>query len=110
MSTEMNNEDIAAALQVDENLAGGEGDVIRNEPTEIPAAADMTGVSAVGTPTSSNFAFVVLAAKRAKQLREGAPAFVEATGPNVLTTAIDEVEQGKVLYKLATEGKKAPEE
>lgn len=110
MSTEKNNQDIAAALQVDENLAGGEGDIIRNEPTDIPAAADMTGVSAVGSPESSNFAFVVLAAKRAKQIREGAPAFVETKGPNVLTTSIEEVEEGKVLYKLATEGKKIPEE
>jgi DNA-directed RNA polymerase subunit K/omega len=39
---------------------------------------------------------VVLAAKRARQLKDGAPPLVEVTSPNVLTTALAEIAASKI--------------
>ncbi len=44
----------------------------------------------------SRYTLVVLAAKRAKQLREGAPKLIETTSTNPLTIALEEIAAGKV--------------
>lgn len=38
----------------------------------------------------------MLAAKRARQLKDGAPPLVEPTSPNLLTTALQEIAAGKI--------------
>ncbi len=53
--------------------------------------------------TESRYAYVVLAAKRAKQIRDGGRAFVQISSPNVLTTAMQEITNKKIGYRLAEE-------
>ena len=50
----------------------------------------------------SIYRLVILAAKRAKEVAEGAPPLVEAPPRKVTSVALEEILQGKVLYK--TEG------
>ena len=51
----------------------------------------------------SRFDLVVAAAKRAGQIKDGAPPLVETTSRNPLTIALEEIAAGKVLLKDATE-------
>jgi DNA-directed RNA polymerase subunit omega len=44
----------------------------------------------------SRYSLVVLASKRARQLKDGAPPLVEPTSPNLLTTALQEIAAGKI--------------
>jgi DNA-directed RNA polymerase subunit omega len=46
----------------------------------------------------NRYSLVVLAAKRARQLKEGAPALIETTSANALTVALEEIAAGKVNY------------
>ena len=47
---------------------------------------------------------VVLAAKRARQLKDGAPPLVEPTSTNLLTTALQEIAAGKIgIIEVAEE-------
>ena len=46
----------------------------------------------------SKYALVVLAAKRARQLKEGARPLIETTSANPLTVALEEIASGKVKY------------
>ncbi|MBM3501442.1 MAG: DNA-directed RNA polymerase subunit omega [Armatimonadetes bacterium] len=57
------------------------------------------------------YALVVAAAKRAKQLREGRQAVVESGSGNMLTVAIRELLEGKVIVRPpgAVEEEPAPE-
>ena len=48
----------------------------------------------------SRFSLVVLAAKRAKQLKEGAPKLIETNSTNPLTIALEEIAAGKVKYDV----------
>lgn len=80
-------------------------DVAAVEDKKAPAE-DTGPVTHPFTPPTSRYGIVVLAAKRAKQLREGARPLVTFSGPNMLTAAIAEVSQQKVSYILAEEGKK----
>lgn len=48
---------------------------------------------------SSIYKLVVIAAKRAKELSEGAPKLVEADLKKVSSIAIEEIRQGKVVYQ-----------
>ena len=47
----------------------------------------------------SVYRLVILAAKRAKEISEGAPQLVEASHRKVTSIALEEILQGKVLYK-----------
>ena len=47
----------------------------------------------------SIYRLVILAAKRAKELAEGAPPLVETSSKKATTIALEEISQGKVLYK-----------
>jgi len=47
----------------------------------------------------SVYRLVLLAAKRAKEIAEGAPPLVETAHRKVTSVALDEILQGKVLYK-----------
>jgi DNA-directed RNA polymerase subunit omega len=47
----------------------------------------------------SIYRLVILAAKRAKELADGAPPLVETPHHKVTSIALDEILQGKVLYK-----------
>jgi DNA-directed RNA polymerase subunit omega len=48
---------------------------------------------------SSIYRLVILAAKRAKELSEGAPPLVEIDYQKTTSVALEEILQGKVLYK-----------
>ena len=48
----------------------------------------------------SIYKLVILAAKRAKEIAEGSPALVETRQRKVTTVALEEIAQGKVLYKV----------
>jgi len=56
----------------------------------------------------SIYRLVILAAKRAKELAGGAPPLVESHHKKVTSVALEEILQGKVLYKpdAAAEGGK----
>jgi DNA-directed RNA polymerase subunit omega len=56
---------------------------------------------------NNRYSLVVLAAKRAKQLKEGAPPLIETTSTNMLTIALEEIASGKVTYTEAVEPVKA---
>jgi DNA-directed RNA polymerase subunit omega len=45
------------------------------------------------------YKLVILAAKRAKEVAEGAPPLVETPQKKVTSIALEEILQGKVLYK-----------
>ena len=53
----------------------------------------------------SRYSLVVLAAKRGKQIKEGAPVLIETASTNPLTIALEEIAAGKV-----TVGEAAPVE
>ena len=59
----------------------------------------------------SIYKLVILASKRAKEIAEGAPPLVETPHKKVTSIALEEILQGKVLYKAdeveAGAGKKA---
>lgn len=48
----------------------------------------------------SVYKLVLLAAKRAKELADGAPPLVEASNRKVTSTALEEILHGRVLYKV----------
>ncbi len=52
--------------------------------------------------TISRYSQVVLAAKRAKQIKEGAPILIETESTNPLTIAMEEIAQGKVTVNAAS--------
>ena len=47
----------------------------------------------------SVYKLVILAAKRAKEIAEGAPPLVQSDKKKVTSIALEEIRQGKVLYK-----------
>jgi DNA-directed RNA polymerase subunit omega len=49
----------------------------------------------------SKYSLVVLVAKRAKQIKSGAPPLVETSSRNPLTIALEEVAAGKILCQVA---------
>jgi DNA-directed RNA polymerase omega subunit len=53
-------------------------------------------VGKINNPPKSRYSMVVLAAKRARQLKDGAPPLVEPTSTNLLTTALQEIAAGKI--------------
>jgi DNA-directed RNA polymerase subunit omega len=59
-----------------------------------PSADDLEG------KVDSRYTLVVLAAKRAKQLREGAPKLIDTPSTNALTIALEEIAAGKVTYQV----------
>ncbi len=48
---------------------------------------------------NSVYRLVILAAKRAKEIADGAPPLVETERKKVTSIALEEIVQGKVLYK-----------
>jgi DNA-directed RNA polymerase subunit omega len=52
----------------------------------------------------SIYRLVILAAKRAKELADGTPPLVETASKKATTVALEEILQGKVLYKPDEEG------
>ena len=52
---------------------------------------------------NSIYKLVVIAAKRAKELSGGAPKFVETDLKKITSIALEEIRQGKVLYKAKEE-------
>ncbi|MHB0913319.1 MAG: DNA-directed RNA polymerase subunit omega [Armatimonadota bacterium] len=50
----------------------------------------------------SRYSLVIAVAKRAKQLREGAPRLVEIKSKNHITIALEEISQGKVKLHVPT--------
>jgi DNA-directed RNA polymerase subunit omega len=48
----------------------------------------------------SKYALVVLAAKRAKQLKEGARPLIDTPSTNPLTIALEEIARGQLKYKF----------
>lgn len=56
----------------------------------------------------SRYSIVIAAAKRARQLIDGAPALIYEKGRKPLSIAVDELYQGKV--EILSEGEEVPEE
>jgi DNA-directed RNA polymerase omega subunit len=89
-----------------EETAGGEAQEAEpsseEEPSELlkPLPGAVTGPEVM---TRSRYALVVLAAKRAKQLREGARRLGSTTATNYLTAALEEAAEGVIGYRLADE-------
>ncbi len=54
-------------------------------------------------PARSRYSLVVLAAKRTKQIREGAPVLIETESTNTLTIALEEIAAGKVNSTVVEE-------
>ena len=54
------------------------------------------------TRISSRYSLVIAVAKRAKQLREGAPALVECKSKNLITIALEEIASGKIKIIVPT--------
>ena len=52
----------------------------------------------------SVYRLVILAAKRAKEITEGSPSLVETSQRKVTSIALEEILQGKVLYKAQGPG------
>lgn len=50
----------------------------------------------------SRYALVIAVAKRAKQLREGAPRLVDSKSKNLVTVAMEEIAAGKVKISIPT--------
>ncbi|MBI3009691.1 MAG: DNA-directed RNA polymerase subunit omega [Candidatus Omnitrophica bacterium] len=48
------------------------------------------------------YRLVILAARRAKELAEGAPPLIEASERKATSIALEEILQGKILYKDKT--------
>ena len=57
---------------------------------------------------NSVYKLVLLAAKRAKEVAEGSPALVDTVHNKVTSIALDEILQGRVLYKVDGEEGRAP--
>ena len=61
----------------------------------------------------SMYKLVVIASKRAKELSEGAPKFVQADTKKVTSVALEEIRQGKIFYhdeeQAPTKAKRASE-
>ena len=55
------------------------------------------------------YALVVAAAKRARQLQDGAVPLVKMSSPNFLTVALAEIQAGKVIVKAPGEAGDEPE-
>lgn len=51
---------------------------------------------------SSKYSLVVIAAKRAKQIKEGAPVLIDTDSTNPLTIAMEEIAAGKVTISEAS--------
>ncbi len=51
----------------------------------------------------SVYRLVILAAKRAKEIAEGAPSLVQTSTHKVTSVALEEILEGKVLYKATSE-------
>ena len=64
----------------------------------IPARGDerLPEVETPAVTVRSRYSLVVLAAKRAKQIREGAPVLIETESTNTLTIALEEIAAGKI--------------
>jgi DNA-directed RNA polymerase subunit omega len=59
-----------------------------------------TTVNTVDPKVGNRYSLVVLAAKRAKQIKEGAPLLIETESTNPLTVALEEIAAGKVTAYL----------
>jgi DNA-directed RNA polymerase subunit omega len=57
-------------------------------------------VDRLADKVESRYTLVVLAAKRAKQLREGAPKLIETSSTNPLTIALQEIAAGKITFAV----------
>ena len=56
----------------------------------------------------SRYSLVVLSAKRAKQIKEGAPILIDTDSTNPLTIALEEIAAGKVTAIEADSGEIVP--
>jgi len=70
---------------------------------ESDALTPLVGAVTKADVENSTYALVVLAAKRAKQLRDGARPMTGATSNNVLTVALNEMRERRLGYRLAEE-------
>jgi DNA-directed RNA polymerase subunit omega len=71
-------------------------------PKEIDKDLTNTTLEAASVTTEetipNRYSLVVLAAKRAKQLKEGAPPLIDTESTNLLTIALEEIAAGKITY------------
>lgn len=67
-----------------------------------PSSDDLEG------KVDSRYTLVILAAKRAKQLRDGAAKLIDTTSTNALTIALEEIAAGKVTYQVPSHDELPP--
>ncbi len=101
----------AAGAEDSEAVAGQEAAAGAPEEPEQPEESEQEtsellkplpgAVTGPEVMTRSRYALVVLAAKRAKQLREGARRLGSTTATNYLTAALEEAAEGVIGYRLA---------
>lgn len=58
---------------------------------------------------SSKYALVIIAAKRARQIKEGARKYVNSKSANPLTLALEEISEGEIIPLLVGEPEKLPQ-
>ena len=68
---------------------------------EVTAASMIYPSADILENWGSKYSLVVLAAKRAKQLKSGAPPLINTSSRNPLTIALEEIAAGKVLCQVA---------
>jgi DNA-directed RNA polymerase subunit omega len=56
----------------------------------------------------SKYRYIMVAAKRARQLQRGAPALVESGSGKACRVALDEIDAGKISYVLNEEEEDSP--
>jgi DNA-directed RNA polymerase subunit omega len=72
---------------------------MRREAKEGVAGMTQVAIEQLLQRCSSIYKLVILAARRAKELSEGAPPLVDTRYAKVTSVALDEILHGKVLYK-----------
>jgi DNA-directed RNA polymerase subunit omega len=65
---------------------------------------------AVKEHVQNRYSLVVLAAKRAKQIKEGAPPLIDTHSTNPLTIALEEIAAGKINYMVRPESVEGDDE
>ncbi|HEY1204230.1 MAG TPA: DNA-directed RNA polymerase subunit omega [Bryobacteraceae bacterium] len=66
--------------------------------TDSPAPRNNMNASIPDDPEQSTYRFIIVAAKRARQLQSGARPFLPTTSKKPTVTAVEEVRRGLVKY------------
>ncbi len=65
----------------------------------MPEQSQRSGAAIPDDPEQSSYRFIIVAAKRARQLQSGARPFLPTTSKKPTVTAMEEVKRGLVKYE-----------